>query len=52
MAGLNFAFSRMVSYAAGTAVIDLPAALAMLYAGLLVVCMPSAMRIFARHQVA
>jgi len=52
MAGLNFAFSRMVSYAAGATVIDLPTALAILYAGLLVVCIPFAMRIFAMHQVA
>ena len=52
MAGMNFAFSRMVSYAAGATVIDLPTALAILYAGLLVVCIPFAMRIFARHQVA
>lgn len=52
MAGMNFAFSRMVSYAAGATVIDLPTALAILYAGLLVVCIPFAMRIFAMHQVA
>ncbi|WP_058270929.1 ABC-2 family transporter permease [Olsenella massiliensis] len=52
MAGMNFAFSRMVSFAAGTAVIDLPTALAILYAVLLAACTPLAMRVFARHQVA
>lgn len=52
MAGMNNAFSRMVSYAAGSAVIDLPTALAILYACLLVFCIPLAMRIFKRHQVA
>lgn len=52
MAGMNFTFSRMVSYAAGTAVIDLPTALAILYAVLLMTCTPLAMRVFARHQVA
>lgn len=52
MAGMNFAFSRMVSFAAGTAAIDLPTALAILYACLLVFCIPLAMRIFKRHQMA
>ena len=52
MAGLNYAFSRMLSYAAGPAATDLPTVLATLYACLLVFCMPFAMRIFKRHQVA
>lgn len=52
MAGMNYAFSRMLSYAAGSAVIDLPTALTILYACLLVVCIPLAIRFFKRHQVA
>ena len=52
LAGMHYAFSRMLSYAAGSAVIDLPTALTILYACLLVVCIPLAMRIFKRHQVA
>ena len=52
LAGMNYAFSRMLSYAAGSAVIDLPTALTILYACLLVVCIPLAMRFFKRHQVA
>lgn len=52
MVGLSNAFARMVSYATGPVVVDLPTALTMLYACLLVVCVPLAMRVFTRHQVA
>lgn len=52
LAGLNYAFIRMVSYAAGSFVADLPTVLAVLYAATLVVLVPLAMRTFKRHQVA
>lgn len=50
--GLNYAFGRMVSYAAGPLVVDLPGALALLYAVMVAAFVPFAMRSFRRHQVA
>ena len=52
LAGLNYAFDRMLSYAAGPVVADLPTVLAVLYAIMLVALTPLAMRVFRRHQVA
>lgn len=52
LAGLNYAFDRMLSYAAGPVVLDLPAMLVALYVIMLVVLTPLAMRAFKRHQVA
>lgn len=52
LSGLNYAFMRMVSYAVGSFVTDLPTVLAILYAAMLVVLVPLAMRTFKRHQVA
>ena len=50
--GLTYAFDAMVSYAAGSFVVDLPTALAMLYAVMIVVFVPLAIYSFRRHQVA
>lgn len=52
MAALNWSFTRMVSYAAGPAVADLPTVLAVLYAFMFVALTPISMRAFRRHQVA
>ena len=52
MAALNWSFSRLVSYAAGPVVADLPTVAALLYAVLIVACVPLATRLFRRHQVA
>ena len=52
MAGLEYAFNRMLSYAAGPLVTDLPTVLAVLYGIIFVVFTPFAMRAFRRHQVA
>ncbi|MBR1829674.1 MAG: hypothetical protein IJ781_09235 [Atopobiaceae bacterium] len=52
MAALNWSFSRLVSYAAGPVVADLPTVAALLYAAMLVALTPLAMRAFRRHQVA
>lgn len=52
LSGLNYVFGRMVSYAAGPLVVDLPTALGALYAVLLVGCTLLACRAFPRHQVA
>lgn len=52
LSGLNYAYMRMVSYAAGPFVVDLPCVLAVLYAAMLVVLVPFAMRAFRRHQAA
>ncbi len=52
MVALEWSISRLVSYAAGPVVSDLPTATALLYADLLVVLAPLAMRLFRRHQVA
>ena len=52
LVGLNYAFGRMISYATGPMVTDLPTALAVLYAGMLAALTPLAMRTFRKHQVA
>ncbi len=52
MAALNWSFYRLVSYAAGPVVADLPTVAALLYAVLVVACVPLAMRLFRRRQVA
>lgn len=52
MSGLNDMFTGMLSYAAGPIVLDLASALTVIYALLLVVCLPCAARAFRRHQVA
>lgn len=49
--GLTYAFDTMVSYAAGSSVVDLPTMLAALYGIMLVVFTPLAMRAFKKHQV-
>ena len=49
--GLSYVYDYMVSYTAGPFVADLPMALAILYAVMLVVLMPLAMRAFVKHQV-
>lgn len=49
---LNYSFSRMLSYAVGPAVLDLPTAATVLYCVLLVVSVPFAIRAFRRHQMA
>jgi hypothetical protein len=51
LSGMNWSFWNMVSYALGPVVMDLPTALAVLYAIMLVVLSPIAMRMFKRHQV-
>ena len=50
--GLSYAFDAMVSYAAGTIVIDLSTVLATLYGIMVVLLAPLAIRTFRRHQVA
>ncbi|MBQ9069371.1 MAG: ABC transporter, partial [Eggerthellaceae bacterium] len=50
--GISYAYDHMVSYAAGTLVADLPIILAVLYAAMVVILVPFAMRAFKRHQVA
>ncbi|MBQ9004972.1 MAG: ABC transporter permease subunit [Atopobiaceae bacterium] len=50
--GLSYVYIYMASYAAGPLVADLPTVLAVLYALLLAVLTPLAMRAFRRHQVA
>ena len=52
LAGLNYVFNRMLSYAAGPVVADLPTVLAVLYAAMLALLTPLAMRAFRKHQVA
>lgn len=52
ISGLNYAFGRMISYAVGPLVADLPTVLAILYAAMVVAFVPLAMRAFRRHQVA
>lgn len=52
MSGLNYAFDRLVSYAAGPIVISLPTLMVWLYAAMFVICIPLAIRAFRRHQVA
>ena len=49
--GLNYAFSRLVSYAAGPLAADLPTVLALLYGVMLLALTPLAVRTFKRHQV-
>ena len=49
--GINWSFSRAVSYAAGSHAIDLPTIITTLYAIVFIVCVPLAMRTFKRHQV-
>lgn len=50
--GVSYAYDQMVSYAIGPLVADLPTVLAALYAVMLVVLTPLAMRGFRRHQIA
>lgn len=49
---LNYSFSRMVFYAAGPVVLDLPTAVTLLYGILLLAGVPLAIRAFRRHQMA
>jgi len=51
LSSINWSFSRMASYAAGSLVLDLPSISTLLYAAMLVTLSPLAMRAFARHQV-
>lgn len=51
MSGLNDMFTGMLSYAFGPVVLDLPSMLTALYAVLLALCIPFAVRTFRRHQV-
>ena len=50
--GLSYEYIYMASYAVGPLVADLPTVLAALYAVLLVVSTPLAVRAFKLHQVA
>lgn len=52
MSGLKDMYMNMISYAVGPMVLDLPSMLAVVYAAMLIVCAPLAVRVFRRHQVA
>ena len=52
MGVLGYSYVSLVSYSTGPAVTDLPTLATVLYALLLVACLPLAMRTLRRHQVA